>query len=134
MECFKRWCINVSFQTVTRIWFSMRSGFLRLLWRSRQNYWLQIHDVFAGIWCCYSVLWTVSWREPHRETKISAGISSCCWGKRHVQNSADKQMHLSALSLAFLWCFQEISYLSVSLLHFWATCPSHWEVSNFQNS
>lgn len=83
-----------------------------------------------GVWSGYPVLWGV----PTGGTVWKAACAARAGQRRrpathHQSYSAGEEERVCALPLAVLHRLPEVPYLHLSLLHLWASCPAHWEVS-----
>lgn len=95
------------------------------------KYWacLAVFLHLVGLWCCYPVLWALSPGAANRKTAIAAGSSDNCREKSdYFQVHQFEQMHLSSLTLAFLWSISKISYVHLQTLCLRTSSSSHWKV------
>lgn len=84
----------------------------------------------AGVRSSDPVLWALLRGAPVWASALTAWLaelwSRTWWEQKRVQ----QQEHLSALPLALLPVFQELSHFPLPILHFWTTRPAYWKVSN----
>lgn len=85
----------------------------------------------AGVWGSHSILWALLRGEPVRESALTAWSARFWSGFWWDQKCLQQQEHLSTLPLALFPVFQELSHISLPVLHLWTTCSAHWKVSTY---